>query len=143
MTLHVRRWAAAAAVAVAAAATAASQSPSAEPDRILCAQLRDLAEVRTAVQETLSQSKTAEETIVALAQRLARDLDGCSRTPDSPTCRPDLRSQMTATIQKLTAQAEDLQTARQAIEQRLKEIEEKRPPILARLTDKDSCPHAR
>lgn len=143
MILEARRWAAAAVLAVAGAAAAASQGPSAEADRVICAQLGDLAEVRTAVEKTLSESTTAEETIVALARRLAGDLEGCRKTPDNASCRPGLRSQMTATIQKLTAQAEDLQAARQAIEQRLKEIEEKRSPILARLTYKDSCPHAR
>jgi hypothetical protein len=140
---QVRRWVAAGVVAVAAAATAAAQSPSAEADRVICEQLRDLAQVKAAVQQTLSQSRAAEETIVALAKRLAGDLQGCSKTPGSPSCQPGPRSQMTATVQKLTAQVEDLQTARKEIEQRLKEIEEKRPPILARLADKGGCPHAR
>jgi hypothetical protein len=143
MILRAKRWATAAVFAVAAAAAAAAQSPSREPDRAICAQLGDLADVRTAVQRTLDESRTAEAAIVGLAKRLADDLDGCRRTPGSPSCLPGLRSQTTAAIQKLTAQAEDLQAARQAIEQRLKEIEEKRAPILARLTDKDSCPHAR
>jgi hypothetical protein len=104
MIPQAKRWAMAAVCTIAAAA-AAAQGPSTEPDRAICAQLGDLAEVRTAVQKTLGESRTAEATIVALAQRLAGDLDGCRRTPDSPSCLPGLRSQMTATIQKLTAQA--------------------------------------
>jgi hypothetical protein len=140
---QVRRPVAVVLVAVAAAATAAAQNPSTEADRVICDQLRDLAHVKAAVQQTLSQSRAAEATIIALAKRLAGDLQGCSKTPDSPSCQPGPRSQMAATVQKLTAQVEDLQTARKEIEQRLQEIEARRSPILARLTDKDGCPHAR
>lgn len=136
------RWAAAVVCAVAAAATAASQAPTADAGRVVCDQLGDLSQVKEAVQKTLSQSKTAEETIVALAERMAGELDGCRKAPDSPSCQPGLRSQITAAVQKLTAQVEELQTARQAIEQRLREIDEQRQTLLTRLTNKDSCAHA-
>jgi DNA repair ATPase RecN len=139
-----RRWrsVAAAVCVVAAVATAASQTPPADADRVACEQLGNLSQVKAAVQQTLSQSKTAEATIVALAERMAGELNGCRAAPDGPSCKPDRRSQITAAVQKLTAQAEELQTARQAIEQRLKEIDEQRQALLTRLTSKDSCPHA-
>lgn len=139
----VRRRVAAGVVAVAATATAAAQSPLADADRVSCEQLRDLAEVKAAVQQTLTQGKAAEDTIVALAKRLAGDLQGCSKTPDSLSCLPGPRAQLTATVQKLAVQVEDLRATRKEIEQRLQEIEQKRAPILARMTHTDGCPHAR
>ncbi len=139
MIPQVTRWTMATVFAIAAAATAASQSASVDAGRVICEQLGELSQVKVAVQMTLSQSKTAEETIVALADRMASELDGCRKTPDRPSCQPGPRSQITAAVQKLTAQAEELQGARQAIELRLKEIDEKRQTLLAQLTNKDGC----
>jgi thymidine phosphorylase len=137
------RVAAAMLVVAAAAGTAAAQSPPADADRVLCEQLGNLSEVKAAVQQTLAQGMLAEATLEALVKRMAEDLNGCSKTPESPSCQPALRSQTTSAIQKLSAQVEDLQTARQAIEGRLKEVDGKWKTFLDQLKDKDSCPHAR
>ena len=109
----------------------------------MCDQLGDLAQVKAAMEKTLSQAQVTEDTLVALAKAESDKLDSCGKTPDSPSCQPDRRSQMTAAIQKLATQAEELQTARQAIEQRLKAIDGQRRILQAKLTTKDDCPHAR
>jgi hypothetical protein len=110
---------------------------------VLCEQLGNLSEIKAGVQQTLAQSTLAEAALEALVKRMADELDGCSKTPQSPSCQPALRSQTTSAIQKLTGQVEDLQTARQAIEQRLKEIDGQWKTFLDQLKNKDACPHAR
>ena len=143
MMARMGRSAAAAVLVVAVAARATAQGQPADADRVLCGQIGDLSAVKAAVQETLAQSMLAETTLEALVKRLADDLNACSKTPESQSCQPALRSQTTSAIQKLSAQVEDLQAARQAIGERLKEIDGKWTTFLDQLKDKDSCPHAR